>query len=157
MYINNRDNGFSLIEILVVIAIIGGLTSILLPNLMGVRERARDAARKSDLKQIQKALEMYKLDQTPPSYPLTANLPTAGNIWQNATGTVTYMNKVPGDPNRTPVPASYSYTSPVGTDNLKYILCACIENVADTEVITGNCVDGTYVCTTGKKYVLTEP
>lgn len=157
MYINNRDNGFSLIEILVVIAIIGGLTSILLPNFMGVRERARDAARKSDLKQIQKALEMYKLDKTPPSYPATAAFPAAGTKWENTTLSVTYMNKVPGDPNRTIPSSSYSYISPVGTDSLKYILCACVENVADTEAVPGNCVDGTYICAMGKKYVLTEP
>jgi general secretion pathway protein G len=58
--------GFTLIELLVVIAIIGMLSALLVPNFMGARERARDAQRKSDLKQIQKALEMYRQDQNPP-------------------------------------------------------------------------------------------
>ena len=65
---------FTLIELLVVIAIIGSLSALFLPNFMAVRERARDSQRKSDLKQIQKAFELYKQDQTPTAFPET--LPT---------------------------------------------------------------------------------
>ncbi|PIU36636.1 prepilin-type cleavage/methylation domain-containing protein, partial [Candidatus Roizmanbacteria bacterium CG07_land_8_20_14_0_80_34_15] len=58
-------HGFTLIELLVVIAIIGSLSALFLPNFMAARERARDTQRKSDLRQIQKALEMHKQDQSP--------------------------------------------------------------------------------------------
>ena len=51
--------GFTLIELLVVISVIGVLTSLVIMNVMGVRERVRDSQRKSDLNQISKALEMY--------------------------------------------------------------------------------------------------
>ncbi len=61
--------GFTLIELLVVISIIGILATLLIANLGGIRERARDAQRKNDLNQIQKALEMYKNSQDPPTYP----------------------------------------------------------------------------------------
>jgi type II secretion system protein G len=51
--------GFTLIELLVVIAIIGLLTTLAVVSFGNARERARDTKRKSDLRQITKALEMY--------------------------------------------------------------------------------------------------
>ncbi|MBI2195693.1 MAG: type II secretion system protein [Candidatus Levybacteria bacterium] len=62
-----REKGFTLVELLIVIAIIGVLTTLLMANFIGVRQRARDAQRKSDLRQIQSALELYRSDQG--SYP----------------------------------------------------------------------------------------
>lgn len=65
--INSR--GFTLIEILVVVSIIGILAALLLSNMVGVRERAADARLKSNLKQMATALRLYYNDnQTyPPS------------------------------------------------------------------------------------------
>lgn len=143
---------FTLIELLVVIAIIGGLSALLLPNYMGARERARDAQRKNDLKQIQKALEMYKQDQNPPAYPTA--LPAVGSCWSsgvNCSGSI-YMNKFPGDPNRTPNNYYYIYNN----SNLTYTLCACLENRADADGVDGNCANN-YSCTSGKKYVVNQP
>jgi prepilin-type N-terminal cleavage/methylation domain-containing protein len=51
--------GFTLIELLVVIAIIGILSSVVLASLNTAKSKARDAVRKSDLSQIQTALELY--------------------------------------------------------------------------------------------------
>jgi len=58
-FTKNNKLGFTLIELLVVIAIIGLLSSIVLVSMKGVRERARDARRKEDLRQISLAIEMY--------------------------------------------------------------------------------------------------
>jgi len=159
-----KKAGFTLIELLVVIAIISSLSALLVPNFMGARERARDAQRKSDLKQIQKALEMYKQDQNPPAYPDPVDcgdgnsvcFPNSGNQWVSATGVV-YMNKVPKDPNRTTYNGAYYYS--VNNTNLTYTLCACLENIADPDPDTddGNCDDSSYTCNSGKKYVVHEP
>lgn len=148
-------SAFTLIELLVVIAIISSLSAILVPNFMGARERARDAQRKSDLKQIQKALEMYKQDQNPPAYLPTANFAgISGTTWSS--GTTVYMNKVPEDPNRTP--SNDYYYSRDTLDSLKYTLCACLENIADPDASDGNCsADTSYSCTSGKKYIVNEP
>lgn len=55
-------HGFTLIEVLVVMVIIGILVSILLPNVVGLRNRARDNRIKSELSQLKTALQMYYSD-----------------------------------------------------------------------------------------------
>jgi len=53
------QKGFTLIEVLVVVSIIGLLASIVLVGLGGFRSQGRDAKRIADLKQTQNALELY--------------------------------------------------------------------------------------------------
>ncbi len=145
---------FTLIELLVVIAIIGSLSALFLPNFMAARERARDSQRKSDLRQIQKAIELYKQDQTPTAIPGT--LPTAKYCWYYGgsgesclAGATVYMNKVPGDP---VTGLKYDY---VNNLNLNYTLCACLENKADPDAVSANCP--ITPCSTVKSYVVTQP
>jgi prepilin-type N-terminal cleavage/methylation domain-containing protein len=54
-----KNQAFTLIELLIVIAVIGILVAVILPNLIGMRERARDTVRKNDLTQLKKALRLY--------------------------------------------------------------------------------------------------
>jgi prepilin-type N-terminal cleavage/methylation domain-containing protein len=54
-----KNRGFTLIELLAVISVIGLLSTLALVSLSNSRIATRDVKRKSDLKQIQKALEMY--------------------------------------------------------------------------------------------------
>ena len=62
-----NKKGFSLIELLVVISIIGVLSAVLVANFMGMRERARDAQKIQDLYAVKNALRMYYNDHQ--SYP----------------------------------------------------------------------------------------
>lgn len=60
---NHKDNhGFSLVELLVVIAAIGLLTSIAVVALGGARQKARNVKRLADVRQIMMSLEMYNTD-----------------------------------------------------------------------------------------------
>lgn len=121
--------GFTLVELLIVVAIIGVLATLLMVNFVGVRQRARDAQRKSDLRQIQSALEIYRSDNN--SYPVS--IPGCGATF-SANGT-TYMQKVPCDPlNASP----YIYTYVPGGGNTTYSLYACLENVNDSQKDTTN-------------------
>jgi general secretion pathway protein G len=51
--------GFTLVELMVVIAIIGILTTVVMTNMSQTKTKARDAKRASDIAQIQLALELY--------------------------------------------------------------------------------------------------
>ena len=56
---SNNKKGFTLVEILIVVAIIGLLASIVLVGMAGFRQRGRDTRRIADLRQTQHALELY--------------------------------------------------------------------------------------------------
>lgn len=56
---NNRSGGFTLVELLVAVGIIGVLASISMVSVGSIRAKARDSKRISDIKQVQNALEAY--------------------------------------------------------------------------------------------------
>jgi type II secretion system protein G len=100
-----NKKGFTLIELLVVIAIIGLLSTLAVVALGSARQKANDAKRLSDIKQIQTALELYYTDQN--SYPVEAaaiNLGSTDNRCLNSAGfttancTTPYMGLVPEGP-----------------------------------------------------------
>jgi prepilin-type N-terminal cleavage/methylation domain-containing protein len=72
------QTGFTLIEILIVVAIVGLLSSVLITSLNQTRTKSRDAQRKSNMSQMEKALELY--------YNTFSSYPSTGNVWWAATG-----------------------------------------------------------------------
>ena len=126
------ETGFTLIELLIVITIIGILASLLMSNFIGVRQRARDSQRKSDLRQIQSALELWRADQG--TYPTGAVITSCGNQLQctiiGCSTPVTYMQKIPCDPlgtSSSPIP--YIFNS----DGSLYNIRTCLENTNDSQ------------------------
>ena len=59
-----RQRGFTLLEIMVVIVILGILASLVVPNLMGNKEKADRQKVVSDITALENALDMYKLDNS---------------------------------------------------------------------------------------------
>jgi prepilin-type N-terminal cleavage/methylation domain-containing protein len=55
--------GFTIVELLIVIVVIAILAAISIVAYNGIQQRARDNIRKSDLAQIEKSLELYKIDK----------------------------------------------------------------------------------------------
>ncbi len=103
-----KQRGFTLIELLVVIAIIGLLSTLAVVSLNSAREKARDAKRLADVKQVQTALELYYTDNN--AYPATVvglslgidvtalcNSDTGFQATCGATETA-YMTQLPKDP-----------------------------------------------------------
>lgn len=120
--ITHSKEGFTLIEVLVSISIIGVLMSVLLVALQGGKKAGRDGKRKADIEQIRTALEIYRADCK--GYPAT--LPAVGNQLvgdgTNCSASNVYISAMPGDPlNPT---YKYSYSRP--TTN-SYVLCASLE------------------------------
>src|SRR4026209_2210194 len=68
-HLHRYARGFTLIEIMVVVVIIGLLAAVILPNVFGNVERAQVAKAKGDIQAIETALTMYKLDNY--KYPST--------------------------------------------------------------------------------------
>jgi type II secretion system protein G len=141
IFFNLKNRGFTLIELLVTIAIIGILSSFLLANFVGVRQRARDGVRKSDLRQIQSALELYRADQGEyPSFALTCGCALTSSTAEadctvSPAGTV-YMKKIACDPSTS---ASYQYDTAGG---VTYCLRTCLENIKDGDIDEETSISG---------------
>ncbi len=153
--------GFTLIELLIVIAIIGILATLLMSNFIGIRQRARDGRRKSDISQIQAALEQYRADnsQYPTSIPSCINpLVYPPGCTLGTSGCLVYMQKIPCDPFQESGQSYYNsgsyYYSGSATS---YVLAACLENVGDTQGTTASPSNGVGGCSSSTYYVVRNP
>ncbi|MBU6389810.1 type II secretion system GspH family protein [Patescibacteria group bacterium] len=129
---------FTLIELLIVIAIIGILTGLAAISYTTVEQRGRDSQRKNDLNQIKISLSTYYNAQVPQQYPASSTDPTPalividGSIDALSTAlTPTYLKTMPLDPVNT-APNVYKYQSYVNDgQQTDYKLFATLENKGD--------------------------
>lgn len=131
-------------ELLVVIAILGILATIGLSSFRNSQMRGRDVQRKSDLKQVAGALELYYSDYN--QYPAAGSITWGGEFTD---GKTVYFRVLPTDP------TSYNYLYRVDPTNQKFRLYAYLENVQDKDIVSGL----TQICGSNKNcnFAITSP
>lgn len=141
--ITNSKRGFTLVEILIVVAIIATLASVALVGLGPVQRNGRDTRRVSDLRQVQNGVELYYAKCG--YYPGAAQSGTdcsgfsAASGWSGLTDALSGSNigisKVPNDPR---AGDTYEYGSTSGSS---YVLGARLENTNSAQLRDD--IDGT--------------
>lgn len=149
--------GFTLVELLVVMTIIAVLATVIIGGFRSSQMRGRDAQRKSDLKQIANALEIFFADYG--RYPPASGSQIAACSYNPSNGTGTacvwgsgsisdgrtiYMRTISADPL-----TSQNYVYRVSSTWKMYQLFARLENPQDKNCINGNCANPGVTVTCG--------
>lgn len=121
------NKGLTLIELLIVMALISVLATALWGNFFSSLTKGRDSRRKQDLDAISKSLELYYNDSK--AYPLPTLIQWGSAFTNPNNSTVVYMQKVPSDPAYPSI--NYCYSS----DGTYYKLYAKMENTNDPKLI----------------------
>ncbi|MEN9920819.1 MAG: hypothetical protein RL538_712 [Candidatus Parcubacteria bacterium] len=140
------NRGFTIIEVLVVTAIIGVLAAIVFASFGTARQQSRDKVRKSDLKQLQLAIEVYKSQHG--MYPArgcsvsgtiwTAPPPTTGNSYVTQCSdyiqglTPDYIPALPVDPNQGGADLGFEYLTNADRSAYKVV----VHNTVEVNTIT---------------------
>lgn len=134
-----KQKAFTLLELLVVMAILALLVGLGLRTFGSVQQKSRDNKRKQDLQSITKALELYYNDFKRYPYSMDGKIMGCGSealascawgdVWRNETNDTLYMSKTPQDPGG----GQYYYLS--DEEGLGYMLFAYLENSEDAEIV----------------------
>ena len=118
MKYNKKQQGFTLLEVMVVVVILGILASFVVPNLLGNKEKADQQKAITDIVALENALDMYKLDNS--VYPTTdqgldalVSRPTGSPEPRNYRNDG-YIRRLPSDPWGN----EYQYLSPGDNGNI---------------------------------------
>ncbi len=124
-----KNSGFTLIELMITIAIIALLTSIIITSAGPSRSKSRDLKRISDMGQLQLALELY-FDRCK-HYPITLETGNSANVCTVSSGASvnvdTYISQIPTAPS----PSTYTYITDSAHDD--YVLYTTLENAVDAQ------------------------
>ncbi len=137
-----KDKGFTLVELLVVMAILGVLVTLIAGGFRTAQMRGRDAKRKSDLKEIANSLELYLSDHgeyPPSSGGQVAGCPatTGSCAWGSGEftdGETVYFKTMPEDPS-----SNLNYYYRAFSNDQKFQIYAHLENPKDKNCLQEDC------------------
>ena len=118
---------FTLIELIVVVAIMGILTAVVTVSYSGINARGRDAQRINDLTQLKLVLSTYYNAQTPTVYVTSVSVATLNGTSDPLTTTLVpgYIRAIPLDPSNT---GSYLYKYQSLNSAKNFKMTATLEN-----------------------------
>ncbi len=105
-----RSGGFTLIELMVVLVIIGVLAALIVPNVLNRADDARVTAARTDVNNLMQALKLYKLDNQrfPSGEQGLQSLVARPSVGSAPPNWKPYLDKLPNDPWGRP----YQYANP---------------------------------------------
>jgi len=112
-----RRKGFTLVEIMIVVAIIVLLAAIAIPNLLRARLNANEATAIAAMRTLSTAMESYRAAQSPPSYPANLSLLNSSNP--------PYIDSQLSSGNK----SGYTFTLSAGTNTYTVVATPQTENV----------------------------
>ncbi len=133
---NNLRKGFTLIEILIVVAIIAILATVVLVGLGPTQQAGRDARRLSDLREVQQGLQLYfSKCGFYPGVPVAGNCDNTANVpktkWSDMTVALTSstigVNAVPNDPLNITADTAPTYYYAAQNSGASYVVAAKLE------------------------------
>jgi general secretion pathway protein G len=135
---NKDKNGFTLVEVLLITAILSLVMSILISSTQDARKQARDATRESDIRNIQASMAVFfdQNDRYPSNYSelLNSNL----------------FNQIPQDPS---TGSEYPYATSTAGDNFDLCVAACMELPENGGGESGICEDGFVSYSANESYI----
>ncbi len=133
MKIHRANQGFSFVELLVAIAILGILTAITMMSFQGANKNARDTRRKAEINEIKGAIEEYRLVNG--AFPQIDDTSADGVFLSSLQPDYLAKNYV--DP-RNGAAHYYSYQY-VGNDGCQYALITIMENSQNAQACSSAC------------------
>ena len=137
--IKTKSQGFTIVELLIVVVVIAILAAITIVSYTGITNRANAATSQETASNLQKKVETYAADSTVGNYPTTLSaLTAAGNSW-----TTPVMWTTTPSVNATP-------STSTAPNQVQYLVCA--RNTAATTAPTAaNVLSGTSTAVTGAR------
>lgn len=111
MTIKNKQQGFTIVELLIVIVVIGILAALVITTFTGIQQKARDTERQTDIKALQGQIEAY--------YAQKGNYPTRTNV-NDGTWRSTNMKGLDAEALKDPKGATQTLAAAVSSTQYRY-------------------------------------